>query len=86
MNNPHAVDLLVSLAYTAAIEGVLQEPPIGMGLRVPRPISATDSQFETDFAKMSEDDLCEFDTLSLPEVGFRFDFLMTNLIENVNSF
>ena len=32
------VDLLVSLAYSAAIEGALAEPlPIGLGLRVPLP-------------------------------------------------
>jgi ubiquitin-conjugating enzyme E2 Q len=36
--NPAVVDLLLSLTYSAAAEGVLDEPlPNGMGLRVPPP-------------------------------------------------
>ncbi|THU91820.1 hypothetical protein K435DRAFT_829796 [Dendrothele bispora CBS 962.96] len=36
IHNPVTVDLLTSLTYAAAIEGVLDEPlPTGMGLRVP---------------------------------------------------
>ncbi|KAJ3560459.1 hypothetical protein NP233_g10827 [Leucocoprinus birnbaumii] len=41
IHNPHTVDLLVSIAYSAAVEGVLEEPPIGMGLRVPLPKNGT---------------------------------------------
>ncbi len=38
IHNPQTVDLLVSLTYSAAAEGVLDEPfPVGMGLRVPLP-------------------------------------------------
>ncbi|KAF9060333.1 hypothetical protein BDP27DRAFT_1339817 [Rhodocollybia butyracea] len=38
IHNPETVDLLVSISYFAAVEGVLDEPlPIGMGLRVPVP-------------------------------------------------
>ncbi|KAE9407147.1 hypothetical protein BT96DRAFT_1014269 [Gymnopus androsaceus JB14] len=38
IHNPETVDLLVSITYLAAMEGVLDEPlPIGMGLRVPVP-------------------------------------------------
>ncbi|KAF9047184.1 hypothetical protein BDZ89DRAFT_1089351 [Hymenopellis radicata] len=38
IHNPQTVDLLVSLTYSAAAEGVLDEPfPVGMGLRVPVP-------------------------------------------------
>ncbi len=38
MQNPHTVDLLVSLAYVSAAEGAMEDPlPIGMGLRVPFP-------------------------------------------------
>jgi ubiquitin-conjugating enzyme E2 Q len=36
MQNPQTVDLLVSLAFTSAGEGTMDDPlPIGMGLRVP---------------------------------------------------
>ncbi|KAK7028605.1 ubiquitin-CONJUGAT-2 domain-containing protein [Favolaschia claudopus] len=38
IHNPATVDLLVSLCYSAAAEGVLDEPlPKGMALRVPQP-------------------------------------------------
>ncbi|KAJ7641952.1 hypothetical protein FB45DRAFT_1054322 [Roridomyces roridus] len=38
MHNPDTVDLLVSLAYSAASEGVIDDPlPVGMALRVPPP-------------------------------------------------
>ncbi|KIY49649.1 hypothetical protein FISHEDRAFT_65102 [Fistulina hepatica ATCC 64428] len=36
-HNPFVVDLLVSLAYTAAIDQVLSPLPVGLGLRVPLP-------------------------------------------------
>lgn len=42
IQNPQTVDLLVSLAYSSAVDGVMDEPfPIGMGLRVPLPTSTT---------------------------------------------
>ncbi|KAJ7194306.1 hypothetical protein GGX14DRAFT_476496 [Mycena pura] len=38
MHNPDTVDLLVSLTFSAAAEGVLADPlPVGMALRVPPP-------------------------------------------------
>jgi ubiquitin-conjugating enzyme E2 Q len=38
------VDLLVSLAYSAAVGGALNDPlPIGLGLRVPAPNGSYDS-------------------------------------------
>ncbi|CAK5263224.1 unnamed protein product [Mycena citricolor] len=38
IHNPETVDLLVSLAYSAAAEGVLDQPlPVGMALKVPLP-------------------------------------------------
>jgi hypothetical protein len=38
ISNPETVDLLVSIAYTAAADQSLGEPlPLGMGLRVPVP-------------------------------------------------
>lgn len=38
LHNPQTVDLLVSIAYAAAAEGVIDEPlPVGMALRVPLP-------------------------------------------------
>ncbi|KAJ7127952.1 hypothetical protein C8R44DRAFT_979448 [Mycena epipterygia] len=41
IHNPETVDLLVSLTYSAAAEGVVDEPlPIGMALRVPPPDKA----------------------------------------------
>ncbi|KAJ7753671.1 hypothetical protein DFH07DRAFT_868677 [Mycena maculata] len=41
IHNPETVDLLVSLTYSAAAEGVIDEPlPVGMALRVPPPDKA----------------------------------------------
>lgn len=38
--NPASVDLLLSLTYIAAAEGVLEQPlPTGLGLRVPKPMA-----------------------------------------------
>ncbi|KAF9461901.1 hypothetical protein BDZ94DRAFT_1262434 [Collybia nuda] len=40
IHNPQTVDLLVSIAHSAATEGVIEDPlPVGMGLRVPQPDS-----------------------------------------------
>ena len=61
MTNTGVVDLLVSLAYVAAAEGVLDEPlPRGMGLRVRRPAKAD--------VRVDDDGLCEFDSLDLRNV------------------
>lgn len=61
VTNTGGVDLLVSLAYVAAAEGVLDEPlPRGMGLRVHRP--------EGFNVQVDNDNLCEFDSLSLQHV------------------
>lgn len=61
VTNTGGVDLLVSLAYVAAAEGVLDEPlPRGMGLRVHRP--------EGSNVQVDNDNLCEFDSLSLQHV------------------
>lgn len=55
------MDLLVSLAYVAAAEGVLDEPlPRGMGLRVRPPANAK--------VQIDDDGLCEFDLLGLQDV------------------
>lgn len=55
------MDLLLSLAYVAAAEGVLDEPlPRGMGLRVRRPANAT--------VQVDDDGLCELDLLDLRDV------------------
>jgi len=41
IQNPQTVDLLVSLAYSSAVDGVMDDPfPIGMGLWVPLPTSS----------------------------------------------
>ncbi|KAG7093449.1 hypothetical protein E1B28_007127 [Marasmius oreades] len=38
IHNPRSVDLLVSLTYSAAVEGGLDDPlPVGLGLQVPEP-------------------------------------------------
>ncbi|KZT05739.1 uncharacterized protein LAESUDRAFT_726677 [Laetiporus sulphureus 93-53] len=58
--NPEVVDLLVSLAFVAAREGALDNPlPIGMGLRVANPGGAPTGE---------PDSLCDFDTLTLPQM------------------
>ncbi|KIY71906.1 hypothetical protein CYLTODRAFT_389638 [Cylindrobasidium torrendii FP15055 ss-10] len=41
LHNPQTVDLLVSIAYCSAAEGVLDDFPVGMGLRVPLPAQST---------------------------------------------
>lgn len=80
VHNPHTVDLLVSLAYTAAIEGVLEEPPVGIALRVPSPKAglignhrgaqnATTEPVTSASVQVGKDGLCEFDDLTIPEVG-----------------
>ncbi|KAF8129886.1 hypothetical protein EV363DRAFT_1432403 [Boletus edulis] len=61
ITNTGGVDLLVSLAYVAAVEGVLDEPlPRGMGLRVRRPANADIS--------VDDDGLCELDSLILGDM------------------
>jgi hypothetical protein len=82
------VDLLVSLAYSAAIEGALNDPlPIGLGLRVPIPDKSHEdimSRGSHVYAQPSQaslpgsavvighDGLCDFDALPIGKVGSRF--------------
>lgn len=57
---PHTVDLLVSLAYSAAFSSALNDFPVGMNLRVP--------------SKAQDSTLCDFDTLldaDVSSVGIR---------------
>jgi ubiquitin-conjugating enzyme E2 Q len=63
------VDLLVSFAYAAAAEKVLDEPlPTGMGLRVHVPEKASSSNV----VEVGLDGLCDFDDLDIHQVrGFR---------------
>lgn len=71
------MDLLVSIAHSAASEGVIDETlPIGMALRVPRPdmskVLAPSTSSSPDLpgtAFVGSDRLCDFDDLSLPEVS-----------------
>lgn len=76
IHNPQTVDLLVSIAHSAASEGVIDETlPIGMALRVPRPdmskVLAPSTSSSPDLpgtAFVGSDRLCDFDDLSLPEM------------------
>jgi ubiquitin-conjugating enzyme E2 Q len=80
-HNTQTVDLLVSLAYCAAVEGVLDEPlPIGLGLRVPIPAASSLPQGPinhrvsdipwTFTPPTGEDGLCDFDRLDKRSVSF----------------
>lgn len=62
-HNMPTVDLLVSLAYSAAAGGVLEDPlPVNLGLRVKPPrIASGTPGFGTD-------GLCDFDTLDVAGV------------------
>lgn len=84
LHNPKTVDLLVSLAYVSASEGVMEDPlPAGLGLRVPLPadvvalpksrptVGGAPPQYEERRAKVltcGPDGLYEFDDLSLTQV------------------
>ncbi|KAF9443862.1 hypothetical protein P691DRAFT_712655, partial [Macrolepiota fuliginosa MF-IS2] len=79
IHNPHTVDLLVSLAYTAAVEGVLEEPPVGIALRVPQPPTGivgnhrgtTPAAVVTSTGvQVGTDGLCDFDELTLAEMRY----------------
>ncbi|KAJ7579700.1 hypothetical protein C8J56DRAFT_963387, partial [Mycena floridula] len=75
MHNPLTVDLLISMAYSAAAEGVMDDPlPIGLGLRVPLPGTAiatpafdrggaAPTPDEIKAPHIAADGLCEFDEL-----------------------
>lgn len=59
------MDLLVSFAYAAAAEKVLDEPlPTGMGLRVRIPEKASSSKV----VQVGSDGLCDFDDLDIHQV------------------
>ncbi|KXN88395.1 hypothetical protein AN958_07377 [Leucoagaricus sp. SymC.cos] len=95
IHNPHTVDLLISLAYTAAAEGVLEEPPVGMGLQVPVPrggivpthhvrtaqaLGTTQPQEQTiSSPQTGRDGLCDFDQLTLPEMRYVIVTLLDTL-------
>ncbi|EIN06501.1 hypothetical protein PUNSTDRAFT_115057 [Punctularia strigosozonata HHB-11173 SS5] len=75
--NPAVVDLLLSLTYCAAAEGVLDDPlPVGMGLRVPPPmagVSTSNRQIIAVHAGSAvsppkadgPDGLCDFDVMDI---------------------
>lgn len=71
-HNLPTVDLLVSLAYSAAAGGVLEDPlPVNLGLRVKPPKSS----FSTPGLGM--DGLCDFDALDIVGVRAVFFLLQT---------
>ena len=94
MQNPHTVDLLVSLAYVSAAEGVMEDPlPIGMGLRVPLPEggvvpSSTSFPVVPSFVpaeipqvlEPDADGLVYFDDLSQYQVRFSPRYIIQHLI------
>lgn len=62
-HNLPTVDLLVSLAYSAAAGGVLEDPlPVNLGLRVKPPKTGSTP-------RIGEDGLCDFDALDTIGVG-----------------
>lgn len=91
INNPETVDLLVSIAYTAAADQSLGEPlPLGMGLRVPVPdvkrcvaplanvwsYAGVPAVAPTPVPpKPGLDKLCEFDEMGILEVSGVLDCL-----------
>jgi hypothetical protein len=82
IHNPQTVDLLVSIAHSAAAEGVIDEPlPVGMALRVPLPdmskilgpptlfsLLTPQPVIQSGTAVAGPDGLCDFDDLSLIQV------------------
>ena len=86
VHNPQTVDLLVSLAHSAATEQVLDDPlPTGLGLRVPVPDSSKIQEPARHFygpvpvppmppppiqVAIGPDGLCDFDDLTLQMVRF----------------
>jgi hypothetical protein len=71
-HNLPTVDLLVSLAYSAAAGGVLEDPlPVNLGLRVKPPKSSGTRM-------LGADGLCDFDTLDIAGVTVFFFLLQTH--------
>ncbi|OSX62557.1 hypothetical protein POSPLADRAFT_1046024 [Postia placenta MAD-698-R-SB12] len=69
--NPETVDLLASLAYSAASAKVLDDPlPVGMGLRVPSPDVTSPAEL---------DGLCEFDRLTRQQMCTSIAMLLDEL-------
>ena len=59
-HNLPTVDLLVSLAYSAAVGGALEDPlPVNLGLRVKPPRTGSSAP------GLGEDGLCDFDALDV---------------------
>jgi ubiquitin-conjugating enzyme E2 Q len=77
-HNTQTVNLLVSLAYCAAVEGMLDKPlPIGLGLHVPIPAASSLPQGPSLYSILwtftpptGEDGLCDFDRLDKRSVSF----------------
>lgn len=68
-HNLSTVDLLVSLAYSAAAGGVLEDPlPVNLGLRVKSPRTGSG------IPGFGADGLCDFDALNI--TGVRMVFLL----------
>ncbi|KAI0350812.1 hypothetical protein OH77DRAFT_1570284 [Trametes cingulata] len=73
-SNPTVVDLLVSLAYIAAVEGALDAPlPVGMGLRVKL------QSIESD----SPDGLHDFDKLDITNASLQMRWAISDLIDMI---
>ena len=69
-HNLPTVDLLVSLAYSAAVGGVLEDPlPVNLGLRVKPPRTGSVA------AALGPDGLCDFDALDITGVRMIASFL-----------
>ncbi|KAG5647979.1 hypothetical protein DXG03_007013 [Asterophora parasitica] len=75
IHNPETVDLLVSVAHSAAAEQVIEDPlPIGMGIRVPFP----KGELPPEEVTVGPDGLCDFDDLSL-------EMMRACIVELINS-
>ena len=73
-HNLPTVDLLVSLAYSAAAGGVLEDPlPVNLGLRVKPPKTSTSAPGP------GADGLCDFDALDIVGVRIIFPLLRTHI-------
>lgn len=96
VHNPQTVDLLVSLAHSAAAEQVLDDPlPTGLGLRVPLPDSSDIQEPARNIygtvpvpqnphppvqIAIGPDGLCDFDDLNLQMVRFSLGPLLSLII------
>ncbi|KAI5891455.1 uncharacterized protein SCHCODRAFT_02629145 [Schizophyllum commune H4-8] len=92
IHNPQAVDLLVALAYSAAVEQVLDDPlPKHLGLRVPVPNNGDirapppmrgvvqTQPVALAVVQPDADGLCEFDKLEVPQMRYAIAKLIESL-------